>query len=309
MIAIPKSLRNIFFTQRHQPIEVMSIPCRSTAISMRSFLVVVGSCLLSGICYIGLSSCTSKPPQGMALIPAGSFLMGTDDTMLEEIAEEYGMGKPWVLDATPAHESVLPAFFMDRHEVTNAEYLRFVEAKGFSVLPHWPNGRPSPEQNQLPVVYVNWMEAQAYCDWIGERLPTEAEWEKAARGTDGRFYPWGNPFKAGQANVGGLYPGILPVGSLPGGNSPFGLSDMIGNVWEWVDSWYKPYPNSRYSSPDYQKRYRVVRGHSWAPLGHFEEDVRDQVVAAQARVTYRWYLPPNAAIEDVGFRCAKSVSD
>lgn len=256
--------------------------------------------------YILLISCTHKAPEGMVLIPAGPFIMGTDEVELEEIALEYGIAKPWVLDATPAHRVNLPVFFVHRHEVTNAEYLRFVEAREFSRLPHWPSGQPAPEQERLPVVYVNWEEAQGYCRWIGGRLPTEEEWEKAARGADGRIYPWGHEFDLRRANVGGLYPGLLKVGSLPSGNSPYGLSDMIGNVWEWTDSWYKPYTRSEYFTPEYGERYRVIRGNSFGELGHFSPEARDRIIAAQTRVTYRLFFPPNAAIEDVGFRCAKT---
>jgi formylglycine-generating enzyme required for sulfatase activity len=262
-----------------------------------------------GILFLFLSSCQPKPPEGMVLIPAGPFIMGTEDLALEELAQDFGIAKPWIEDATPAHRVDLPAYFMDQYEVTNAEYMRFVEARGVPTLPHWSNNRPAPEQRSLPVVYVSWMEAQAYCQWTGGRLPTEAEWEKAARGMDAYLYPWGNQFERGRANVGGVTAGLHAVGSHPKGNSPYGLSDMIGNAWEWIDGWYEPYPDSPYTMPEYGKRYRVIRGLSWAGLGHFEEEVLDQVVAAQARVTYRWYLPPNAAVEDVGFRCAKSLAN
>ena len=264
------------------------------------------SYILYLISYILLISCTPQPPEGMVLVPAGPFVMGTDEVALEEAAQEYGITKPWVLDATPAHRVNLPAFFIHRHEVTNAAYLRFVEAMGFPRLPHWPSGRPTPEQERLPVVYVDWEEAQAYCRWIGGRLPTEEEWEKAARGPDGRLYPWGNEFDGQRANVGGLYPVLLTVGSLASGNSPYGLSDMIGNVWEWTESWYQPYAQSQYSTAEYGERYRVARGNSFGELGHFPPDIRKQVVAAQARAAYRLFFPPNAAIEDLGFRCAQS---
>jgi formylglycine-generating enzyme required for sulfatase activity len=242
----------------------------------------------------------------MVAIPAGEFVMGTNDVEIEETAQEYGIEKPWAMDGTPERHVGLPAFYIHRREVTNGEYFRFVEASGFPILPHWPNGKPTPDQERLPVVYVSWDEAQAYCRWIGGRLPTEEEWEKAARGADGRLFPWGNEFDPKRANVGGLNPGLLPVGSLPLGDSPYGVSDLIGNVWEWTDSWYRPYSKSEYTTPAYDRPFRVIRGNSWADVGHFDPEAKARILAGQTRAAYRLYLPQNAAIEDVGFRCANS---
>ena len=248
--------------------------------------------------------CGPNIPEDMVLVPHGPFFMGTDEVRLEEVAKEYGIAKPWVLDATPAHRVNLPVFFMDRYEVTNGDYFRFIEAQGFQALPHWPHGRPRPDQERLPVIYVNWEEANAYCQWLGKRLPTEAEWEKAARGPDGWIYPWGYFFDYRRANVGGLQFGPMPVGNFPRGQSPYGVYDMIGNVWEWTADWYRSYPGTSYASADFGETYRVARGNSWAGAGHFPPKVLEEVKAAEARATYRLYFPPNIALEDVGFRCA-----
>lgn len=253
-----------------------------------------------------LAACSVKAPAGMVLVSAGSFVMGTDDVELEQKARAYGIVKPWVLDATPTHRVELEDFFIDRHEVTNGDYLRFVEATGFSPLPHWPDGRPTPEQERLPVTFVNWEEARLYCQWAQKRLPSEAEWEKAARGPDGRLYPWGNEFDPRRANFGGEFSGLLPVGSLPQGNSPYGVADMLGNVWEWTGSLYRPYADSPYHASEYDRSYLVVRGNSWAGLGHFPPRALEEIRKAQARVTYRLYMRPEVALEDVGFRCARS---
>jgi len=233
--------------------------------------------------------------------------MGTDEIQLEALAEETGMMKPWILDAAPAHRVDLSSFYIDRHEVTNGDYFRFVAATDFPKLPHWRNGRPAPEQASLPVVYVNWQEAVAYCQWLGKRLPAEAEWEKAARGPDGYLYPWGYFFDDRRANVGGNQSGPSPVGRFPRGRSPYGADDMIGNVWEWTADWYGPYPGSSYTSDQFGEKYRVARGNSWSGLGHFSAKVQEEVKAIEARVTYRLYFPPNIALEDLGFRCAQEV--
>lgn len=174
--------------------------------------------------------CEAAPPDGMVLVPAGDFWMGTNERGLEEMAEEFGISKPWVLDAAPKRRLNLPAFFIDRFEVSAGDYSRFIAATGFPVPPHWVGVRPAPGQEGLPVTYVNWEEARAYCAWVGKRLPSEAEWEKAARGSDGWNYPWGFFFDPRRANVGGLGPGLAPVGSYPLGKSPYGVYNMIGNV-------------------------------------------------------------------------------
>lgn len=251
-----------------------------------------------------LPACRSQIPDGMVSVPSGFFLMGTDDVQLESFAEESGITKPWILDATPARRVFLPSFYIDRYEVTNGDYFRFVEAKGFARLPDWPSGRPRPDQERLPVTYVDWEEANAYCQWLGKRLPTEQEWEKAARGPDGWIYPWGNFFDYRRANIGGLRSGPMPVGSFSRGRSPYGAEDLIGNVWEWTADWYGPYPGSAYQSGDFGTRYRVARGNSWAGLGHFSGKVLEEVESVEARATYRLYFPPNIALQDVGFRCA-----
>lgn len=256
---------------------------------------------------LSLATCSPRPPEGMVLVSAGAFRMGTDDLTIEALGEEAGLSKPLALDASPQHRLKLPAFFIDQNEVSHADYFLFVKDLGFPWLPHWKQEGPLPDQMNQPVTYVNWFEAQSFCYWTKKRLPTEREWEKAARGTDGRRYPWGNQFDPSRANLGGRHKGLLDVGSLSGGKSPYGISDAIGNAWEWTEDWYGPYPNSKYQSEDFGERFRVIRGHSWSPMGHFTPDLSDRIIAAQGQVTYRWYLPPRAALEDVGFRCARSI--
>jgi formylglycine-generating enzyme required for sulfatase activity len=204
-----------------------------------------------------------EAPEGMALIPAGEFIMGAD-----ELAP----------DTRPAHKVLLSAYWLDRHPVTNALYRKCVEGGG--CLP--PKDRlafDDPERAQHPVVNVTWMQARAYCHWKGKRLPTEAEWEKAARGTDARRFPWGNEseplahrIKSGDAKVAGN--GTEPVGSRPVTLSPYGIADMVGSVAEWVKDWYSEdfYQVSPVQDPQGPVRgsFRVLRGGelSELPLSH-----------------------------------------
>ncbi len=196
-------------------------------------------------------------PGEMVLIPAGVFNMGIEGANSNE---------------RPVHEVYLDAYYIGIFEVTNAEYAQFVEAAG----------RPAPStffdsffdgENQ-PVGGVSWEDADAYCKWAGKRLPTEAEWERAARGTDGRAHPWGNaPPDRIRANYQRHEKRTTPVGSYPEGISPHGLYDMCGNVWEWVaDYWAKEYykdsPKEDPKGPETGGAH-VVRGGSWVNSGGY----------------------------------------
>lgn len=253
-----------------------------------------------------LSACSHRPPpEGMVAIPAGDFIMGTDEVDEEHYAEEQGIVKPWFVDEGPAHKIFLPLYYIDRTEVTNVQYAEFVRSTRHAPPNHWENGEYLKGADRYPVVMVRWQEAQDYCHWRGGRLPTEAEWEKAARGNDGRRYPWGNDFDPSKANVGGQSKDLTPAGHYTAGQSPYGALDMIGNVWEWTADWYRPYPGSKYQSKEYGKQLKVIRGNSWSTIGHFPPEVQKELVKHHSTVTFRLYAPPDSTITDVGFRCVR----
>jgi formylglycine-generating enzyme required for sulfatase activity len=215
----------------------------------------------------------------MVLIPAGPFTMGSDNGALDE---------------KPVHTVNLPAFYMDKYEVTNALYKACVEASGCSKPQDTARYNDSKYANH-PVVYVDWDQAKAYCEWRGARLPTEAEWEKAARGTDGRTYPWGEGIGCDKANYSSCKSDTTLVDSYKNGKSPYGLYDMAGNVWEWTADWYDMYPGGDpNASNDFGQKYPVIRGGSW----DFNEDY--------LRVSYRSGNSPDNAGSYLGLRCARS---
>jgi len=270
----------------------------------KSITNIPGAFFVSAL--ILLSAC-SRPPEGMVAVPAGEFIMGTDEQDPQEKAMEYGIMKPWFSDEHPAHRVKLPLYFIDTTEVTNADYLKFVQATGRRPPGDWQNGRFQPGKERHPVVTVDWEDANAYCLWAGKRLPSEAEWEKAARGPDGLKYPWGNEFDEKRANVNNQVGNTTEVGHYENGKSLYGAYDMTGNVWEWTADWYQPYPGNPYNSDKFGMQSKVLRGNSFAGLGHFPPKIYEEVKAHYSHAGYRLFLVPNGAVNDAGVRCAKSA--
>jgi formylglycine-generating enzyme required for sulfatase activity len=204
-----------------------------------------------------------EPLLGWADVPAGEVSLG---------ASPRRSTGPAPVEETPRHEVDLATFSIALTPVANAEYARFVAEAGHVPPPHWRGGEPPPGLERHPVTHVDWHDARAYCAWAGGRLPTEAEWEKAARGADGRRHPWGDqePDERlavyGRATKGAA---TEPVGARPAGASPYGVLDLAGNVWEWVSSAYRRYP---YRAGDGREdpaggEERVLRGGSYASAG------------------------------------------
>ena len=232
----------------------------------------------------------------MVTIPAGDFLMGSP--------EEKGRA-----DERPRRSVYLDAFLIDQVEVTNQRYMEFVKATGHRNPPNPYGTGPLMSVKgieQLPVVQTTWYDAKAYCSWAKKRLPTEAEWEKAARGTDGRLYPWGDePPTAKRANFDREWEDertFHAVGSLPEGDSPYGVKDMAGNAREWVSDWYDPdyykdAPKRNPHGPDTKGVVRSIRGGSW------HSPASDITTSARGRGGFALQT------HGTGFRCARSLEN
>jgi len=235
----------------------------------------------------------------MITIPAGVFTMGSDDPRTGE-------------QNRPAHQVRMPAFKIDKYLVTQAQYARFVAANHYRPPLNWVDGKISQGLSMHPATMISWYNARDYCQWVGKRLPSEAEWEKAARGDDARRWPWGNAMNPANLNTYYKVGHATPVNQYPQGASPYGVMDMAGNVQQWVADRFTPYPGAtgdkeifepKASDPDYhrgsdeQERliYRIMRGGSWKsdPLS--------------TTSYHRNYALPNYASNFFGFRCAMDI--
>ena len=250
---------------------------RSTVERINSFNLLLIFLFLSGCASAPWTAVhNAQPITEMVPVPAGWFLMGSTDRN-GRIGFDVGV------DELPQQKVYVRAFTIDRYEVTEAQYLRFLEATGSKKYPgywkeagradHFPEG-----YDDYPVSDVDWFDAVRYCQWVGRRLPTEAEWEQAARGTDGRLWPWGDRFEPGRANTlesSAVWkapagqdhyqvPGWkAPVGSHPEDVSPYGVYDMAGNVREWTATAYRSYPGNPLRTVKESGNFKIIRGGSY----------------------------------------------
>jgi formylglycine-generating enzyme required for sulfatase activity/DNA-binding CsgD family transcriptional regulator len=247
-----------------------------------------------------------SPKDGMLLVyvPAGEFRMGSRDGDPQTSVEEL-----------PQHAIYLDGYWIDQNEVTNQQYAMCVADSGACTPPIKTNSLSRNsyyddyQYANYPVIFVSWSQAAAYCTWAGRQLPTEAEWEKAARGPEGRIYPWGNNFNGTLANYCDVncnngwkddrfddgYTDTAPAGGYPGGASVYGALNMAGNVYEWVADWYGPYDRISQSNPTGPDsgQERIMRGGSWGDdIGHI-------------RAAIRSHVPPDYWTDYIGFRCAR----
>ncbi|MFO8008334.1 MAG: SUMF1/EgtB/PvdO family nonheme iron enzyme, partial [Candidatus Brocadiia bacterium] len=255
------------------------------------------------------------PPAGMVYVPEGSFQMGTDLKDVEQLlqvnnllplgggrsevellAETYGFSAE-----LPLHQAETGAFFIDRTEVTNLDYARFLAETGHPPPSTWPSKQCPPGKEKLPVVGISLSDARAYADWRRARLPTEAEWEKAARGVDGRVYPWGNRFSEKQCRH--MQPeraGPVAVGSHEAWDSPYGCLDMIGNAMEWTTGEFEPYADNPLEMPAASEQAVVRRGGSWR---------QEELAPIPTRCASRYPAHPAEADRYTGFRCVVTASE
>jgi len=216
------------------------------------------------------------------LIPEGKFLLGLapNRSTLQFMSDQTAS-----LNAGPMQDYSLPRFYIDRYEVSYEEFLRFKPTAAYEGA--------SPRE---PIRGVNWFEADAYCAWAGKRLPTEFEWERAARGSDGRLFTWGNEFQKKKANFGKT---VVAVEHASQDISPQGVVGMNGNVSEWTSSWYLPYPGSKMVDDNFGRKLKVIRGGGIKKRKH-------GFLKQFAMLPFRNIAPPEQRFWDTGFRCAHS---
>jgi formylglycine-generating enzyme required for sulfatase activity len=276
---------------------IVSVKCLLVFFAVLSGLPVAPAWMGWSLAGTASTSAPSTSPSGandeaeLVLIPAGEFTMGHKDSY----------------DTLPVRRMNLPAFFIEKYEVTNKRYKRFIDATGYKVpwsqdpavaayAWNWQERMYPQGKGDDPVVLVSWEDAKAFCAWAGKSLPTEAQWEKAARGANGKPYPWGDSWEVGKANT--AESGVkqtAPVGSFKADASEYGVYDLAGNVSEWVEEWFAPYPGNPMTSYEERNKYRVLRGGSW--------DYAHSIASGY----HRQYATPQSQMTAIGFRCVKAA--
>lgn len=259
--------------------------------------ITFSSYFMSGKSFLPWSSNPSPAPAASGITPCGPE-KNLPSEMVCVDGGEFTMGTAtWKFkEEMPAHRVTVRPYYIDIYEVTNEKYAQFVRETKHPVPPSWKNSLYPAGQGQFPVVGVSWNDASDYATWAKKRLPTEDEWEFAARGLDSLLYPWGNEWKSGYANVNGASVAFTEVGKFKEGKSPFGLFDMIGNAGEWTNDDFRAYPRGPLSSENEGKtNQKTIRGNDYSATQDF------------ATATYRIGYPAKGADYSLtGFRCAKN---
>lgn len=268
---------------------------------MKCLLIVAAVLGLLAVPFFAGPATAEEPTDGMIFVSGGAFRMGVK-----------AGDRP--TNDSPEHLADVKSFWIDRYEVTNREFEGFIAAKGYEEKKYWTDEgfvwvtnlkRKSPEDwekrkkdlgeefGRHPVTGVSWFEADAFARYSGKRLPTEKEWERAARGVDGRSYPWGNDFLIGfKPPAAGDRTTTDPIGSNPADISADGVFDMGASVSEWTSSWFDPYPGTKYESrywgPDARTRLKVARGGSWRSVGRGEKTAAVQCRTTTREIQYSW---------------------
>jgi formylglycine-generating enzyme required for sulfatase activity len=278
-----------------ETIEEYATPTPRIKWGLRLVIGIIAGVILVAAALIGIlrgphsptandnANVAANPPINMVRVHGGEFLMGS------ATGDEY---------EKPVHRVNVKSFDIDIYEVTCEDYLKFARATSHRIPANWVNGHYPDGAAKQPVTGVDWDDANAYARWIGKRLPTEEEWEFAARGADGRLYPWGNEWRSNVTNAGNSSAGrFTDVGSYPDGKSPFGIMDMVGNAWEWTASEWKGYLGGPVPA-DASNELRVIRG------GFFGSSI------PKATTTFRRGWDARGSKEgyrNTGFRCAKNL--
>jgi len=240
----------------------------------------------------------------MVWVAPGKFILGASSAQINAWIKEWPADKAALFeDEQPQCSVNLPGYWIGRTDVTNAQYQRFVRATRHRAPQNWKGGRLPAGLGNSPAAFVAWQDARAYCEWAGGHLPTELQWEKAARGTDGRMFPWGNRWDRSRCcnSYSTKTTSPPPVGSYRGDFSPYGCFDMAGNVSQWCEDRYDRHAYQRYAKGDLSLpksgEGRVLRGGSWSDL-----------YPTDFRCAHRDWLEPAGRYDSIGFRCVRAAA-
>jgi len=238
--------------------------------------------------------------EGMVYIPSGKAVIGTDPNEEKTPDSSAGFARTPYISETPKQSIEIKGFYLDIYEVTFRQFKKFLDATKHPLPAAWQKKINYKPLMNYPVTGITWKDAESFAKWAGKRLPTEMEWERAARGPEGIRYVFGNKFDSKKAGL--EHKGMIPVNEIKNDRNAFGLIGMNGNVSEWTSSWYKPYKGNKEREDGFGEKYKVFKGGTWVLMGGhriFPE--------YYFRCAFRGFSSPKEGLADVGFRCAKDI--